>query len=244
VLDLGAERRRFRHDAAVGFRGLSSEWYNLLASMGGRRVGPSSEQTFALPENPRVLARAAGALLRLGGQVDETIEQTAPLMQNAMFQWQSWKTMTASSETPTDWELWLQQSKRVDYLRNSGTAGTADEQFYASLYRFIERHKAPPVVRDVVTFRHGLAGWNFTQAAAAGERLIPMASAKRGWIAGDELRDGLVIARLHLGDTPGARQAHDSLARYSRRPATDLRSRLLTAYVEAAEKNHRVAVRP
>jgi hypothetical protein len=165
-------------------------------------------------------------------------------MQHAVFQWQSWQSMTASSETPTDWPLWLQQSKRVDYLRNSGTAGTADEQFYTSLYRFIDRHRAPAVVKDVVTFRHGIAAWNFAQAAAAGERLIPMASAKRGWFAGDELRDGLVIARLHLGDVPGARQAHDSLARYSRRPATDLRSRLLTAYVQAAEKNSRVAVRP
>jgi spermidine synthase len=244
VLDLGAERRRFRHDAALGFRGLSAEWYNLLASLNGRRVGLDGERSLSLPENPRALARATGALIRSGGRIDETIEETAPLMQHAVFQWQSWQSMTASSETPTDWPLWLQQSKRVDYLRNSGTAGTADEQFYASLYRFIERHRAPPVVRDVVTFRHGLAAWNFGQAASAGERLIPMASAKRGWIAGDELRDGLVIARLHLGDIPGARQAHDSLARYSRRPATDLRSRLLTAYVDAAEKNRRVAVRP
>ena len=244
VLDLGAERRRFRHDAAVGFRGLSAEWYNLLASLNGRRIGPGVERTLALPENPRALARATSALIRAGAQVDENIEETAGLMQHAAFQWQSWQSMTASPETPTDWPLWLQQSKRVDYLRNSGTAGTADEQFYASLYRFIERHRAPAVVKDVVTFRHGIAAWNFAQAAAAGERLIPMASAKRGWFAGDELRDGLVIARLHLGDIPGARQAHDSLARYSRRPATDLRSRLLTAYVEAAEKNQRVAVKP
>jgi hypothetical protein len=161
-----------------------------------------------------------------------------------VFQWQSWQTMAASSETPTDWELWLQQSKRMDYLRNSGTAGSADEQFYASLYRFIDRHGAPAVVRDVVTFRHGVAAWNFTQAAVAGERLIPMASSKRGWISGDELRDGLVIARLHLGDVAGARQALDSLARYSRRPATDLRSQLLNAYVKAAEKDHPVAMKP
>ncbi|HEX6435372.1 MAG TPA: hypothetical protein VFZ87_14080, partial [Gemmatimonadales bacterium] len=244
VLDLGAERRRFRHDAAMGFRGLSAEWYNLLASLSGRRTAPGVERTFALPENPRALARATGALIRSGALVDETIAETAPLMQHAVFQWQSWQSMTAAAETPTDWELWLQQSKRVDYLRNSGTAGTADEQFYASLYRFIDRHRAPPVVRDVVTFRHGLAAWNFPQAAAAGERLIPMASAKRGWIAGDELRDGLVIARLHLGDISGARQAHDSLARYSRRPATDLRSLLLTSYVKAAEKNQRVAATP
>jgi spermidine synthase len=244
VLDLGAERRRFRRDAALGFRGLSTEWYNLLASLSGRRAGPDRERSLSLPENPRAMARVTGALIRSGAQVDENMGETASLMQHAVFQWQSWQSMTASPETPTDWPLWLQQSKRVDYLRNSGTAGTADEQFYASLYRFIDRHRAPPVVRDVVSFRQGLAGWNFTQAASAGERLIPVASAKRGWISGDELRDGLVFARLHLGDIRGARQAHDSLARYSRRRATDLRSLLLTAYVNAAEQNHRVAVRP
>jgi hypothetical protein len=93
-----------------------------------------------------------------------------------------------------------------------------------------------------VKFRRGIASWNFAEAAAAGGRLMPLASGPRPWISGDELRDGLVIARLHVRDVRGARQALDSLAPSSRRPFTDLRSRLLTAYVTAAERVQSVAL--
>jgi hypothetical protein len=128
-------------------------------------------------------------------------------------------------------------------MRNGGTAGTADPEFHGDLVRFMERHKAPQPVRDVVTFRTGVASWNFADAAAAGARLIPYAQNGR-WIPADELRDGLVIARLHLRDVRGARDAHDSLFPLSRRPVTDLRSQLLAAYVQSAERLQSVAMTP
>jgi spermidine synthase len=236
VLDLGADRRRFRRDAALGFRALSTEWFNLIASLSGQRVGPGTERFASLPENPRVLARTAGALLRSGGRADAGDNEFAPLLQQAQFHWQAWQSLTASAQAPIDWRLWLDEAKRVDFVRNSGLAGSADESFYQALYRVIDRHQAPSVVRDVVRFRHAIAAWNFAEAAAAGERLLPLAAERRGWIPGDELRDGLVMARLHLRDVSGARQALDSLARFSRRPVTDLRSQLLAAYVQEAER--------
>src|SRR5207237_433055 len=70
VLDLGAERRRFRKDHAEGFQGLSADWFNLLASLSGRRTAPALDLTAAFPENPRVRARAIGALLRSGATID------------------------------------------------------------------------------------------------------------------------------------------------------------------------------
>jgi predicted membrane-bound spermidine synthase len=242
VLDLGAERKRFRHDAAVGFRGLSAEWFNLLASLDGRRLGPGGDHQLTFPENPRALARATGALMRANIRMDSVNDQLAPYVQQAIFQWQSWQGLAASSQAPSDWEMWLDQAKRVDYFRNSGLAGTVDEQFYGSMYRVLDRHRAPAQVRDVVQFRHGIAGWNFAQAAEAGARLMPRASDPRPLILGDELRDGLVLARLHLRDVAGARQALDSLARFSRRSPTDLRSQLLRSYVTAAEKVQPVAM--
>jgi hypothetical protein len=243
VLDLGADRRRFRRDAALGFRALSTDWFNLLASLNGQRVGPGTERFASLPENPRVLARTTGALLRSGVRADAVENEFAPLLQQALFQWQTWQSLAASAQAPTDWGLWLDEAKRVDFLRNSALAGSVDESFYQTLYRIIDRHQAPSAVRDVVRFRHGIAGWNFAEAAAAGERLVPLAADRRGWISGDELRDGLVMARLHLRDVSGARQALDSLARFSRRPATDLRSQLLAAYVQEAERHQPVALR-
>src|SRR3712207_7460303 len=50
------------------------------------------------------------------------------------------------------------------------------------------------------------------------------------------------IARLHLRDVRGARQALDSLLPLSRRPSTDLRSQLLSAYVQTAERLQSVAL--
>jgi hypothetical protein len=95
----------------------------------------------------------------------------------------------------------------------------------------------------VVKFRRGLATWSFAEAAAAGERLMSMAVNSRSWISGDELRDGLVMSRLHLQDIKGARQALQTLQRFSRRPATDVRSQLLSAYVESAERGQSVALK-
>jgi hypothetical protein len=90
-------------------------------------------------------------------------------------------------------------------------------------------------VRDVIAFRHAVAGWNFPAAAGAADRLIPVVLGGQRLIPGDELRDAAVLAKLHVGDTKGARVALDTLRKLTRRPADDLRSRILEAYVETAE---------
>lgn len=243
VLDLSAERRRFRRDHAGGFPALSADWFNLLAAMSGSRLGPGDQSVASLPENPRVVARATGAVLRSRTGIQPNDTAITHFSTQAVFQWRQWQVMAASDQPPSDWELWLQQAGGVDRMRNGGTAGTVDQEFYRDLNRFMERHNAPAAAKDVVAFRKGLASWNFAEAAAAGERLIPLARTRR-WIPADELRDGVVIARLHLRDVRGARQALDSLFPLSRRPATDLRSQLLVAYVQTAERRQSVAVKP
>jgi spermidine synthase len=243
VLDLGAERRRFRRDHAFGFQALSADWFNLLASLSGRRTAPALDARTSLPENPRVRARAMGALLRSGAVID--VADDAPFAtKQDVFEWRAWQSMATGSERPVNWEVWLQQTRRADDLRNAGTAGFLDQQFHAVVDRFMDQHKAPAAVRDVVQFRRALASWDFAEAAARGERLMGLATAHRAWISGDELRDGLVMARLHLRDTRGARQALDSLFFLSRRRATDVRSQLLTAYVQTAERLQSVALKP
>ncbi|MFL5402373.1 MAG: spermidine synthase [Gemmatimonadales bacterium] len=243
VLDLAAERRRFRHDMAGGFPAISADWFNLLAAMSGTRLGPGAYAFPALPENPRVLARAVGGLLRTlaSSQPDDSL--LTPFTRNAVFQWRQWQITSASNQPPSNWELWLNQANAVDRLRNGGTAGMVDEEFYGELGRFMDRHHAPAAVRDVVAFRRGVASWNFRDAAAAAERLMPLAREQQ-WIPADELRDGLVVARLHLRDVRGARQALDGLFPLSQRPLTDLRSQLLAAYVQTAERLQSVALQP
>jgi spermidine synthase len=235
VLDLGAERRRFRRDHASGFPALSEEWFNLLASLSGRRVAPGGEPLPALPENPRVRARALGVLVRSPAAQVQMDSLLGALAHQAIYQSNMWQATLEADQAPSSWELWLEQANAVDRLRSGGTAGTADEPLYAALGRFMTRHKAPAPARDVVAFRHGIASWNFAEANAAAERLMPVVLKEHRWISPDELRDGLVMARLHLHDASGARQALAALEQYSTRPAGDLRSLLLMAYVRTAE---------
>ncbi len=236
ILDLGAERRRFRKDVAAGFPALSVDWFNLLASLTGRRTGPGVDATLALPENPRVVARAIGAHLRSPEAMEPNDTAFGPNSRGAVFQWKIWQAVKTADHAPGNWELWLQHANIVDRMRNGGTAGTLDQEFYSSLLRFMDRHRAPQTVRDVVAFRHGVASWNFAEAAAAAERLMPVAVKDRRWIPADELRDGLVIAKLHLKDAAGARKVFDTLAPFSTRPKADLRTQLLASYVSTAER--------
>ena len=78
ILDLGAERRRFRHDFAAGFPALSADWFTLLASMRHRPVPAATDPVASVPENPRVRARATGALLRTAAADGRTDRSPRP----------------------------------------------------------------------------------------------------------------------------------------------------------------------
>jgi hypothetical protein len=163
-------------------------------------------------------------------------------MREASYALQQWRTSLASNRAPSDWELWSQGKAIVDRYHDAATAGVADEDRYGEAVRFLERHQAPPVMRDLLDFRHGIRAWNFAQAAGAADRLMPVVMEQRRWITADELRDGAVMAHLHTGNVAAARDVFDTLRRFSTRRPDDLRSELLGAYLRAAEQA-RVATR-
>jgi hypothetical protein len=243
VLDLGAERRRFRRDQARGFPALSNDWFNLLSSVSRRRTDPGGDLIPAFPQNPRLAARATSSFLRAPSAQAAADSSLGTALRQAEFTWRSWQAGIAADRAPVSWDLWVEQAGMVGGLRNGGTAGRPDEDLYATTMRFIDRHQAPGTARDVVSFRHGIAAWDFAEAAKAADRLLPVIQRERRWISGDELRDGGVMAKLQIGDVAGARQMYDSLASLSTRPVGDLRSRLLAAYVETAEGQRRMARR-
>jgi spermidine synthase len=242
VLDLGAERRRFRKDFATGLPSLSADWFNLLSSLKGSRTAPGGQPLPALPENPRVRARSLGALLRSPSFMAPNDTAFGPISRDAVYRWKQWQAALASNEPPGNWELWLDQANGIDRLRNGGTAGVADEEFYGSLDRVMDRFHAPAVVRDVVSFRHAIASWRFAAALETGERLLPVVVSERRWIGADELRDGLVLAQLHLGDAAGAQRRFYKLAPLSTRSPADLRTQLIESYLTAAQDHQRMVV--
>jgi predicted membrane-bound spermidine synthase len=241
VLDLGAERRRFRRDHARGFPALSGEWFNLLSSISRRRAEPGGDQLPAFPQNPRLAARATSSYLRTPSPEASADVAFGSDLRQAEYSWQSWLAAMAADRPPVSWDLWVTQAGVVQRLRNGGTAGVADEELHKSMLRYIDRHQGPDVARDVIIFRHAIDTWNFAEASAAADRLLPVIRSQPRWIAPDEFRDGAVMAKLQTGQAKIARRMLDYLEPTSNRSPGDLRSRLLESYVEIAEKQQSMA---
>jgi hypothetical protein len=185
-----------------------------------------------LPEAPRNRARALGAQLR---RADPSHSVAEPGLDQAWYLSTQFQAMLAGTRRPSSWQLWLDQMQAVALYRNGGVAGAPDDELYRDAARFAERFGAPQGVRDVIAFRRGIAVWDFRMAADAADRLIPLALREHRWIAPDELRDGAVMAHLHLHQVAAARAALDALAPFSGRPPDHLVSLLLDAYVRFAE---------
>jgi hypothetical protein len=238
VLDLGAERTRFLGRTADGFYRLSSDRLDLAAIVENRRSLPTDERVSPVPAIPRTQALALGAVLRDArayATVDTAVKDEA--LAAAVERIQHWKLMLAGGLAPTNWRLWLEAMSQTEADLAGGTAGVADESFFAGAMRYAKRFRAPAGVQDALAFRRALAAWDFPEAARAGERLGQAALQGTSWIPPDELRDGLVLARVRAGDPSGAERTLRDLLPLSRRPPGSLRSLLLTALVLEATQH-------
>jgi predicted membrane-bound spermidine synthase len=232
-LDNGAERSRFMAQQASGIFGLSAERFDFTAPFIRRRIGPAGFTLAPAPDIPRMYQLSLGATLRDPAAylpTDTILDDDRK--SNALYRERAWAAELTAAEPPGNWRVWIQRMADIERDRYGGTSGYADPAFYAPIYRFLDRHRAPPEVRAVVEFRQAVLGWDFARAARVAEPLVAAALDRRSWMPPDELRDGVVIARLATGDVTGARQAFEALAPLSRRPPGDFRTALLAAYVE------------
>ncbi len=239
-LDNGAERTRYMAQQASGIYGLSHERFDVTAPFIRRRVPPASFTLAPAPDIPRMYNLALGATVRNPGSFRAGDSATADERKSiALYRERAWRAELAASEPPSDWRVWIQRMADIERDRYGGTSGYADDAFYADIYRYLERQKAPPAVRAVVEFRHGLSAWDFPRAIRAGEPLVTAALDRASWLPPDELRDGMAVARLATGDAAGARRAFESLASLSRRPTGDFRTALLASYIQTVEEQKR-----
>jgi spermidine synthase len=224
VLDLNAERTRYMKVDAEGFVGLASNRVNFPAMIDGHRNGPGDSYA-VVTGIPRLQAMATAAGLRTGDSragADVALISARKQMLDAEM---------SSGKAPTSWPVWVQSVAWVEAGIHGGMAGMVDTAFYSSLYAYLDRAHAPVPARAAIDFLHGLATWNFAQAARAADPLIADAVKGELWLDGDELRDGAVIAKLAVNDRPGARAAYHDLIRRSARSITDIRTRLLYSYI-------------
>jgi predicted membrane-bound spermidine synthase len=236
VLDLGAERARFKRETASGFGTLRVERFDAVAAMFGDKRPFDDDARTAVPEIWQLHALTVSAALRQPSLV--ALADTAggtDVRDARQRQWELESTL-AGSVPPPDWKRWTRSALDVERYTHAGSAGVIDARFYASLDAFMARMHAPAQARQSIGLRRALASWDFKAASAYADSLEPMAIALDAWTGVDEIREGGVVAKLKLGDPVGARRLWVALSPVASRPADALRSLLLNAYLIDAYK--------
>jgi len=236
ILDLGAEKTRYLNRSALGFTGLSSSRFNITAPFFGWVSPPTDETIAPVPSVWRMRALAVSSQLRepnTRAQVEE--KELDPTVLPARYLMSRWKALLSQDRAPGDWKLWLEDMRVAEANFHGGLLGFADVKFYKPVWNFLERVGAPRVVRDVVSFRHGLAAWDFREASQAGERLQRSVLERSGYLPVNEYLDGMVVAKLRFGDVAAARNVFNSVVPLSNRGPSDLRLLLLHTYIKRAE---------
>ncbi len=217
ILDLNGERLRFRKDFATGFRELGEMRLDIPAAIENRRRDFGTLPVNPTPEIYRPAALARGTMLRAARDnralpatwTDDTLRGTA-------IQLHTFDQRLVAATPPQDWREWIAQFVSSETEIHGGTAGVADERFYGSVRRFMDATRAPIAVRAAVDFYHGLAAWDFTEAARAGDLLMAERKARRAWISPETLRQGTALAKIKLGDPAGAHAVYAAVATNNR----------------------------
>jgi predicted membrane-bound spermidine synthase len=246
VLDLGAERARFMSIPASGVRSLAERRFDLVATLSGRRFGFSSDSQTATPDIVRAAGLAFAARVRNAREkgLAPATDSAKPRDRNlsaALYRRDVLDRLAASGRPPVDWRPWFDQFVDAETDLHRGTAGVADEQFYASMLRYARSAGAPREAIAAIQFLHGVAAWDFPEVLAASPTLEAAQRARRPWISAELLRDATVAAHLVTGDVTTARRRMQELS-----PLGDqgddvhrFRSRLLFSYILFAEREKR-----
>jgi hypothetical protein len=236
TLDLNAERTRYMKTQATGFAGLSSGRVNFPAMVDGHRNGLGDPYAIIIGV-PRLDAMAAAAAARTGDpRAGATAEMIAARRQIVDAQ-------MASGKAPSDWKAWVQAFASVEEGVHGGMAGVADTAFYVSVRKYLAQTNAPELARASVDFMHGVAVWDYAEAARAADPLVAAAGAGQLWLDPDVLRDGAVMAKLATGHRGEARSIFRMLIGRSARDVTDMRTRLLYSYIADTTDAQIVAAR-
>ena len=98
------------------------------------------------------------------------------------------------------------------------------------------RRGAPAPARAAVTFLHGLAVHDFVAAANAADVLVQALQRRDQWVETDVLHDGSIVAAIRLGDAERATRMLAATAAAVARTRDDVRSELLTGWIEATAR--------
>lgn len=237
-LDLGAERTRYLKDNADGVSGFGDGRFDIAAALSGHKRPFGTTSLSVLPEISHVDELARGTRMRLmlaTGRLADTSVRRDDEDAKARVRLDQLERLMAGSTPPADWRVWVEDMRESERLVHGGTAGAVDEPFYARLRAYALRAHAPVPARAAIDFLHGLASWNFGEASRAGQTLIDARILDAvDWLPISLVRNGIVVARIQLGDFDGARAAFKA---YSRNADVDpFTARVLAAYLLDQER--------
>jgi hypothetical protein len=231
LLDLGAERTRFRKLSAEGFLRTTEDRFDLLAALDERRIGFGTETKENLVL-PRVTARVIAARLRANepapasDSLDVDRRYRLALARRTAF-----RAVLAAPNPPSDWYTWFRVALEVENDLHAGTSGVVDSAFYADITRYLDRWNAPEAAHSAWRFMRAASTYDWTAAAAEVTPQLKSRVAGHTWLDVDVLRSAGVLALVRTGDRQNARKMYDALAGYGALETDDLRSMLLQALV-------------
>ena len=155
-------------------------------------------------------------------------------LRDAIYRRAAFEAVVASGRPPADWHRFVAHAYDVEEELHGGTAGVVDSAFYGRLFAYLEAARAPAEVRASIVFIHGLAAYDFVQAADAAAVLVSALKRNDHWIRPQLLHDGAVVSAIRLGVAPRAARLFGATARETGRSRSDLRSELLTSWIAAA----------
>jgi predicted membrane-bound spermidine synthase len=230
IVDVGAERTRFLNRVARGFAGLSNARFDPSAPFFGAVSRPTDERRAPVRGIGQMRGLAVSAHLNHvsnGG----TVASWDSLFTAVDYRMAKWNAIISGRTAPASWMAWLDDLNGAERQVHGGVLGFADTDFYRGVWQYLDRVGAPDIVRDVVSFREGLAAWDFHKVAEAGERLHQSVLDGQGHLSASDYLDGMVVAELRRGDALAALRIFESVAPKSGRGPDDLRLRLLDAYI-------------
>ena len=157
-------------------------------------------------------ALSLGARMRMAKSFNAVEEAADSLVRVAEMRGMAFELGLAMPLPYRDWSAWLVEFDAVEGLLHGGSAGAADEGFYRRVRAFLQRSKAPDGVVASIGLYHGLAAWDFHEAARAGDTLISLVRRGERWLPTELLRRGTALAKVKLGDLNGAGRVYTSLS--------------------------------
>jgi hypothetical protein len=227
VLDLGAERTRFRKIAASGFMEVTEDRFDLLAAIDERRIDFGTETREAL-RLPRAKLRARGARLRAHEPVTASDSTDSDReYRQALFRQATLRDVLRAPHAPTDWFALFRGVLEVERDIHGGVSGVVDSAYYREIDQYMDRWHAPEAARSAWRFMRAAATYDWPGVAAETATQLDARTAGRTWLPVDLLRDAGVLALLRTGERQKAQKMFISLARASTRGFKDLRTVVL-----------------